>query len=396
MRALVTVVGLLVLVGVIGGIKACQIGALIKTGKAMQAAGPPPEAVSTATARSESWEEMLPAIGTVTAVRGVTISNEMPGVVTAIHFDSGDVAKEGEVLVELDTSVERAQLASAEARRELARLNADRSRVLVQSASIPRAQLDLDVSTLETSRADQGALAAQIGRKVVRAPFGGRLGLRNVNLGQYLAPGTPITILQTVGNVFVDFPLPEQQLAVVHVGMPVHVRAEAGATVAVSAPDGGAAAEALDGKIIAIDPASDASTHTVKLRAALDNREEALRPGMYADVSVVLPRRAEHVILPLTSIVHAAYGDSVFVVEPKKDEGGKPVTGADGKPAMVARQQFVRLGEARGDFTAVLDGVKAGEEVVSAGAFKLRNGAGVAVDNSVSLKPKLDPRPENR
>jgi len=383
-RPFLTFVILLVVVGLIGGVKACQIATLVKVGKAAQAAGPVPEAVSTVAAKSEAWEVTLPAIGTVTAVRGVIVSNETAGVVTKIQFDSGGVVRGGQVLVELDTSVERAQLASAEARRELARVNARRSEVLAEKQTISRSQLDEDVTSLHATRADRGAIAAQIGRRVVRAPFDGRLGLRNVNLGQYLAPGTAITVLESIGAVYVDFTLPEQLLGGLQVGMAVRARSE---------PAGEAA---IDGQLAAIEPASDPSTHTVKLRATIPNEDDRLRSGMYADVSVVLPQKSVHVVVPLTAIVHAPYGDSVFVVEPEKDAAGKPVTGVDGRPVLVARQRFVRRGDARGDFGAILEGVRAGEEVVAAGAFKLRNGARVAVKNDVPLQPKLEPHPENR
>jgi membrane fusion protein (multidrug efflux system) len=322
----------------------------------------------------------LVAIGTINAVKGVAIGNEVPGIVKSIHFESGALVQAGQVLVTLDSTVERSQLASIQARRDLAMINEGRTRALVESGSIAQAQLDGDVSSVKVSRADLGALKAQIDRKLVRAPFAGRLGIRQVNLGQYLQPGTTLVTLESLDSVFVDFTLPQQILPTVKLGMSVHVEIE-------GAKDLGA-----DGVIMAIDPSVDATTRTIKLRATVPNKGEKLRPGMFANVTVQLPERAPVVTVPASAVVHASYGDSVFVIEDKKDAP----TGPDGKPPKMARQQFVRVGESRGDFVAILDGITKGQEVVSAGAFKLRNGAGIVVNNEIGATPKLDPRPENR
>jgi membrane fusion protein (multidrug efflux system) len=287
------------------------------------------------------------------------------------------------VLLQLDSSVERAQLASTASRRELASINATRTRALVSSGAVAPSQLDNDDYALKTSTKDVTALQAQIDRKVVRAPFAGRLGIRAVNLGQYLNPGTQITVLEAIDSVFVDFTLPQQELARVKVGMPVRVSIE------------GADATA-EGVIRAIDPEVDATTRSIKLRASLPNKDEKLRPGMFANVSVVLPVQVPRVVIPATALLHAAYGDSVFVTEEKKDDGGQPVLGPDGKPVMIARQKFVKVGDARGDFVAILDGVTAGTPVVSAGAFKLHNGSPIVVDNDVKPSASLDPHPTNR
>jgi membrane fusion protein (multidrug efflux system) len=292
--------------------------------------------------------------------------------------------KQGQILVELDTSVERAQLASARARMDLAGLTVGRSRALVQTKTIAQSALDSDEAQLKTATTDLGALQAQIDRKVVRAPFAGRLGIRAVNLGQYLNAGTTITVLEAIDSVYVDFVLPQQRLADVKVGMPVRV------TIA------GAEGTAQDGTIAAVDPEVDQATRAIKLRASVPNKDERLRPGMFANVSVVLPKREDRIIIPATSLVHASYGDSVFVVEDKKDESGGVLHGPDGKPAKMARQQFVRVGESRGDYVAILDGVTTGQEVVSAGAFKLRNGSGIVVNNDVNLAPQVNAHPDNR
>ncbi len=374
MRYLITIVVLILLVGGLGITKGKQIGMLIAFGKAAEKAGPPPETVSTGQATSDSWEEVIASVGTVTSVKGVTVSNDAPGVVTQIHFDSGANVQAGQVLLVLDSSVERAQFASAQARRELAVINEGRTRNLVGTDSLPKSQLDNDQALLKTSGADLDALQAQISRKVVRAPFSGRLGIRNVNLGQYLNPGTAITVLEALDSVYVDFTLPQQRLADVSVGTKVRVTVE------------GAKTPIISGLVAAIDPSLDQVTRSIKLRAAVPNQLDELRPGMFGMVEVVLPKKKDVVSVPATALVHASYGDSVFIVEPV---GG----GAQGS---IARQQFVKVGEHRGDFVSVDGGVIAGQEIVIAGAFKLRNGSAVVVNNSVKVTPSLDPHPGNR
>lgn len=365
MRYLVPIIVLVAIVGGLGGVKFRQIQTLLHAKETQEKMGAPPETVGTAIATEESWEGTISAVGTVAAVRGVAVSNESPGVVTAIKFESGQVVRAGQVLVELDTSVERAQLASAEARRQLAALGAGRSRVLAEREATSKAQLDSDEAQLKTSSADFGALKAQIDRKTVRAPFAGRLGIRTVNLGQYLQPGTAVTVLESLGSVYVDFTVPQQYLPEVKVGTPVRVALAGGGP-------------ALDGAIGAVDPTVDPTTRAIKLRASIPNNNDRLRPGMFVNVEVVRGQKRKLVTAPATAIVHASYGDSVFVVE-------------NG----VARQQFVRLGAARGDFVAILDGVKPGQELVTAGAFKLRNGAPVVVNNSIKVSPSLQPNVEN-
>jgi len=371
------VVPLAILVAIVAGLgitKSRQISILMKAGEAMKKSGPPPESVGTAVAKEETWEGTIAAVGSVAAVRGVAVGSEVPGVVTAIKFESGDVVKAGQILVELDTSVERAQLASLEARRELAQVGADRSRRLAAGEFVAKAQLDTDDAQLKGAVADASALKAQIERKTLRAPFAGRLGLRTVNLGQYLNPGTPVTVLESLGSVYVDFSLPQEDLSMVKVGTAVRVTLGNGAE--------------LDGTIGAIDPTVDAVSRTIKLRASVPNKKEGLRPGMFVRVTVVRDQKSKVTTAPITSVVHASYGDSVFVVEDKKDESGAT--------SKIARQQFVRLGPARGDFVAIVDGVKAGQELVTAGAFKLRNGSPVIVNNEIKPTPSLQPKVENQ
>jgi membrane fusion protein (multidrug efflux system) len=381
------VVAILVLLAVLGGLAAVkykQISGLIASKEAMDRSGPPPEAVGSTVARSDTWQETLEAVGSVAAARGVTLSNDAPGIVSAIHFESGALVHQGQLLVELDSNVERSQLASVEARKELAQINARRTRALVATQTIAPAQQDNDDAVVKTSGSDLQVLRAQIARKVVTAPFSGKLGIRQINLGQYLNSGTAIATLESTDTVFVDFTLPQQELKTVSLGMPVRVVIE------------GEGVPPVDGAIRAIDPSIDAVTRSIKLRASLPNQEQKLLPGMFAKVSVILPESRTVVIVPVSALVHASYGDSVFVVEDRKDEAGNPVLGPDGKPAHVGRQQFVKVTETRGDFVAIANGVTVGEEIVSAGAFKLHNGAPIAVNNAVQPKPELAPHPENR
>ncbi|HVZ72962.1 MAG TPA: efflux RND transporter periplasmic adaptor subunit [Polyangia bacterium] len=404
MRIVVAVVISLVVIGVLAGTKAAQISSLIKFGKAAQAAGPPPQAVGTAVAKGAQWESTLESVGSVAAGRGVTISNEVPGVVRAIRFDSGAKVRPGQVLVELDASVERAQLSSLQARRDLATTSATRTRRLEAGGASTKAQLDADEAQLKTVSADARALEAEIEKKSIRAPFGGKLGIRSVNLGQYLNPGTPITVLESLDADYIDFTVPQQEVGRVPVGTPVRV-----------ALPGTEPPRTLVGKVTAVDPNADPLTRAVKVRASVDETPspsaagkaqgkmaaaapsgDELRPGMFVNVSVVLPEHANVVFVPATAIMRAPYGDSIYIVEDRKDESGHVVMGMGGKPAKVARQQFVRVGASRGDFVAIDEGVTAGEEVVAIGSFKLRNGAPVMVNNEIQLSPSQNPHPENR
>jgi membrane fusion protein, multidrug efflux system len=381
---LLTGIALVVVVVVLAGVKGAQIGSLIAFGKKAEAAGPPPEAVGVARAEEQAWEGTLSAVGSVAAAKGVSVSNEAPGTVTRILFESGALVKEGQTLLELDTSVERAQLASALSRKELATTTAGRSRALVEKAAISQAQADNDENVLKTSKNDAETIQAQIARKTVRAPFTGKLGIRQVNVGQYLTPGTSITMLESLDKLYVDFTLPQQRLGDVAVGMPVRVSLD------------GAKGPPMEGLIAAVDPTVDNVTRTIKLRATMPNDGDRLRSGMFVDVRVVRPDKKPFVTVPATAVVHAPYGDSVFVVEDRKEGAAGASTTQDGKPVKTARQQFVKLGESRGDFVAILDGVKAGQEVVATGAFKLRNNAPVFLGDTSGPKPSLDPQPQNR
>lgn len=371
MRYAFTLAALILTIGILGGLKGAQIATLIGFGKEMERLGPPPEAVNAARAEVQVWEQALSAVASVVSSQGLALSNDASGIVTRLGFESGARVRKGQLLLELDSSVERAQLASLSARLKLAALSLRRTRRLTAAGATPEAELDAEQSTFNSLSADAEALTALIAKKTVRAPFSGKLGIREVNLGQYLAPGTPITVLESDQEVFVDFTLPQQELPRLALGQQVRVRA---------APD---AAQLAEARVTAIDAAVNEVTRAIRVRASVVDSEARLQSGMFVNVEVLLPERVEVVAVPATAVVHAAHGHSVFVVE---------LTPA----VRVARQQFVQLGETRGDYVAVLQGLTPGEEVVTAGAFKLRNNAPISVENEVELDAEQAPRPEDR
>ncbi|MEJ7729265.1 MAG: efflux RND transporter periplasmic adaptor subunit, partial [Polyangiaceae bacterium] len=383
LRWALAVVGVLVLIAVLGGLKAAQIGSLISFGKQMQEAGPPPEPVGAYKAETQEWEGTLEGIGSVASSKGVTVSTEVPGTITRIDVASGDGVKVGQVLIELGRSIERAQLTSAQVRKDLAGTNVSRTAALATRGAASQQQLDTEANQLKAASAEMATLQAQIAKKTIRAPFAGKLGIRDINLGQYLNPGTPVAVLESVDSVYVDFTLPQQRLGEVQVGMPVRVKME------------DPKEKPLDGKLAAIEPSVEQSTRSVKLRAAVPQSDK-LRPGMFVDVEVVLPHKTGHVVIPQTALVRAAYGNSVFILEDMKPEDKGMRQTPDGKPVRVARQQLVQSGGMKGDFVAILKGLPAGAEVVSTGAFKLRNGAAVFVTDKAIADPRLAPTPENR
>jgi membrane fusion protein (multidrug efflux system) len=384
MRYLITIAALILTIGILVGVKGAQIKTLIGFGEQMQKMGPPPEAVNAAPVERQKWERTLEAVATVVSSKGVTISNEVAGVVSKLHFDSGGSVKAGQSLVELDASVERAQMESVRARLVLADQSLKRTKTLIGSGVSTQAELDAQDSAYKGLVADLRALAAQIEKKTVRAPFAGKLGIRGVNLGQYLAPGTALTTLESTDSVFVDFTLPQQNLGLVAIGRPVRVRTDPGGKVI------------AEGKISAVDASVDAVTRSLKIRASFPNAESVLRTGMFVNAEVVLPEHADVVAVPVTAIIRAPYGDSVFVVEPKQAAAGSAGPEGAQQGALVARQQFVRLGGTRGDFVAIEAGVDAGQKVVTAGAFKLRNQAPISIKNEVGAEAQLNPHPENR
>jgi len=336
---------------------------------------PPPEAVTTIIAQQDKWPSTLNAIGTMAAVQGVTVSADLPGIVEQIAFESGGSVREGDLLVQLDTRQEQAQLAAVEAARDLARLNFERMHGLVNEGAITRADYDRAAAEQKQTEAKVEEIRATIARKTIRAPFSGILGIRQVNLGQYLSGGDAVVPLQSLDPIYVNFGVPQQDAGQAVVGRNVRI------TV------GDLGSVAFTGRVTAINSVVDEATRNVQVQATLANPKGTLRPGMFVQTEVLLGASRPVVTLPAPSISYAPYGDSVFVVTELKDPKGQTYRGV--------RQQFVKLGPSRGDQIAVLSGLKPGEEIVSSGVFKLRNGAAVLINNKVQPANKPAPKPED-
>jgi membrane fusion protein (multidrug efflux system) len=361
---------------VVGGIVYTKLGQFSAMQDAAANMAPPPETVTATRVSEDQWEQVVRATGSVRAVQGVTVSAEISGRVTRIGFQSGSKVEAGDVLLQMDTSTEDAQLASAQATAALARTELTRIRKLSQRDLVSADQVDQAEAQVKETIAQVGVIRAAIEKKTVRAPFTGQLGLRQVNLGEILSEGTPIVSLQTLDPVHVDFSVPQRELARLRTGMQVRVASDV-------APD-----EVFPGRIVALNGEVDPITRNVRVRALVSNPASHLRTGMFASVEVVLPESRTVLAVPATAVLYAPFGDSVFVVEEKTapDNGGNE---------QVLRQQFVRLGQARGDFIEITEGLQPGETVVTSGVFKLRGGAPVIIDNSLAPDARLAPRPDN-
>ena len=368
-----TVFGLLVVIVALGGTKKLQFAAMGAAGAAFD---PPPETVTAQAATEETWENVLTANGSVAPVQGVMVGAEVPGKVVSINFESGADVAVGALLVQLDVSMESAQLRAAESVADLAKINLGRARELREKGT--NASSDLDAAEAQAKQAAAAAdnLRAVIAKKSIRAPFAGRLGIRLVQLGQILRDGESIVTLQTVDPIYTNFALPQQFLASLKVGENVRLTTDA------------SPGETFAGKITAIAPEIDAVTRNIRIQATFANPAAKLRSGMFGSVAVLLPPTGSSLVIPSTAILHAPYGDSVFVIT----EGKNAKTGA---PEKTIRQQFIRVGTARGDFATVVAGLKPGEWVVTTGIFKLRPGMSVIVDNALAPKAELAPKPAN-
>ncbi len=360
------------LVAGLGFVKFRQIHTAIAQGASFQ---PPPAAVTTIVARRETWPATLNVIGTAAASQGVTVSADLPGIVERIRFESGKAVHAGDVLVELDTRQERAQLAAIEAQRDLARINFGRTQELVKQGVVARNEYDNASAQQKATEAQVGEIRATIERKTVRAPFSGVLGIRQVNLGQYLAAGQAIVPLQALNPIYVNFGVPQQTSAQVRGGSTLQVTSDdlPGAT--------------FSGRVTAVDSVISEATRNIQMQATLPNPAGKLRPGMFVQVQVVLGASRQAISLPASAINYAPYGDSVFVVT--------DLTGPKGKIYRGVRQQVVKLEGSRGDQVAVVSGVNVGDEIVTSGVFKLRNGAAVEVNNKVQPPNNPKPKPED-
>ena len=372
-RMILMAVVMIAIIAGLGFVKFKQFQAMAAQFAAMQ---PPPDAVTTIIAAQEEWPATLNAIGTVAAVQGVTVSADLPGVVDRISFDSGRSVQKGDILVQLDTRQEQAQLAGAESQLQLARLNHERMKGLVQQDAVSRAEYDTAAAGQQQAEAKLSEIRATIERKTIRAPFSGALGIRQVNLGQYLTAGAPIVPLQSLDPIYVNFAVPQQNGSEMRVGRTIRVSS--------NEPGGGE----FTGRISALDSVIDQATRNVQVQATLPNSGARLRPGMFVQAQVILGAAQRVIALPASSINYAPYGDSVFVVGDMKNERGQPYRGV--------RQQVVKLGAARGDQIAVLSGITPGEEIVTSGVFKLRNGAPIQVNNSVQPANSATPQTEDR
>ncbi|MDJ0784418.1 MAG: efflux RND transporter periplasmic adaptor subunit [Desulfosarcinaceae bacterium] len=373
-RIALTLLGLIVVLGAIGAVKGLQIGRMVAHSEAF---APPPQAVTVAAVNTTTWESTLQAVGSLTAVQGVMVTAELAGQVERIAFEPGARVSAGDLLIQQDIAVETAQLRSAESDADLALKNLERARKLVEEQVIPRADFDERQSRYDRAVAQVDLIRATIANKTIRAPFEGRLGIRHVNLGEVLESGQPIVSLQSLDPIYVDFQLPQQQVGRLRPGLTVRVSVEA------------IEEQAFEGRVTAINPEVDSRSRNITVQATIANPDERLRPGMFATVDLILPEQQSVLIIPATAVAYAPYSDSVFVVE-----SGESGTEGDAA-AMVLRQQFVRLGEQRGDFVAVLQGLEAGEQVVSTGVFKLRNGQNVVVDNRLAPTFESAPQPDN-
>ncbi len=371
-RMILTLGVMLVLLTALGFVKFRQIQSAVAAASAFQM---PPEAVTSIVARQEEWPTTMTLIGTVEAVHGVTVSADLPGTVARIAFESGQPVHAGEVLVELDTRQERAQLASLEAQRDLAKVNYARMQQLVNEGVISRMEYDQATAQQRQTEANVAEVRATIERKTIRAPFSGILGIRKVNLGQYLAAGNPIVALQSLNPIYVDFGVPQQTAGQVRMGR----------TLRITSDD--LAGQAFSGRVTATDSVVDEATRNVQIQATLSNPQGKLRPGMFVQVDVGLGANRSVITLPASAISYAPYGDSVFVITDLKDKNGRTYRGV--------RQQFVKVDGSRGDQVALVSGVKAGDEVVTSGAFKLRNGAAVQVNNKVQPENNPAPKPQD-
>lgn len=372
-KVFLTLAGLLLLVGALAGAKIFQFKTMFAAGASF---APPPTTVTTAEVRLDTWQPVLSAVGSVAAAQGVMLSAEEAGTVRQIAFESGATVKSGERLLELDTSVEQAQLRSAAAAADLARANLARARDLQAKRMVSQADLDAAEAQAKQADAQQDNIRAVIGKKTLRAPFTGQTGIRQVNLGQFLNTGDPIVTLQAVDPIHVDFSMPQQRLAQLSIGMTVRVTTDA-------FPE-----QQFEGKLTAINPEVDTATRNVRLQATLDNPRGRLRPGMFVNVAAVLPAMEKVLIIPATAVLYAPYGNSVFIVEEKKDEKTDAIN-------KVLNQKFVHLGKTRGDFVVVTSGLEAGQTIVTTGVFKLRNGMAVVINNQLAPDFQIAPKPAN-
>jgi RND family efflux transporter MFP subunit len=372
-RPVIFVLALVVIVVLVGGLSVFQF--VLKPTIVKNAIGaafaPKPTAVAVEEAKVEQWPPQLEAIGTVRAFQGIVVAPQVAGVVSAIHFQSGDDVAAGAPLVDLDISVEEADLANGLAQLKNANVSLERAQRLIASGNTPQSTVDAALAARDSAAATVDHSRAVIAQKAIKAPFAGRLGLRNVDLGQYVAAGASLTTLQQLDPIDVDFSAPEGALAALAVGQET--------TLSVDAQPG----RTFTGKVVAIDARVSADSRNVTVRAEFANPDRKLLPGMFADVTVTTGAPADVLTVPRTAVVYGLYGDDAFVVAPAKDGGG-----------LVVERRLIRLGATRGERIAIVDGLKPGEEVVTVGQIKLQQNSPVAIDPGGALPPPAEtPKP---
>jgi membrane fusion protein, multidrug efflux system len=371
-RLIVTLLGLLLLIAALASVKILQFKAMGEAGASMM---PPPEVVASGKVERVSWEQLRHSVGTLEAVRGVTVTADLPGRVDGIVFNSGAEVKKGDLLIQQNTDAEQAQLRAAEASLALAKADLARTKELLAKKVVSQSQFDAADAQFKAAAAQVENSRVAIDKKTVRAPFDGRLGIRQVNLGQDLQQGAPIVTLQTTNPMLVNFSLPQRDLPVLAMGLKVRVTTDA------------VPGETFIGSVTALNPEVNSRSRNVLVQATLDNPNNKLLPGTFASIEIVLPESRSILVVPITAISYATYGDSIFVLEPKNENGTE---------SWVAKQQFVQLGEARGDMVELLKGAQEGADIAVSGLFKIQNGASVSVNNSVKPVFETTPNPVDR
>jgi membrane fusion protein (multidrug efflux system) len=370
-KIILGIVIVVVVLAVLAGIKTMQIRTLLAFASSYT---PPPETVASMAATEESWPDLIPAVGSVSAVQGVIVSPEIAGKVVEIDFESGATVQKGDLLVKLDSESEQAQLRAAQAQVELSKLNIERQRRLRADKTISQSELDQAEAEVKQNEANADAIQATIDKKNIVAPFTGKLGIRLVNLGEQLDVGKSIVSLQSVGPVFVDFTLPQQALAHLRTGLAVKVTSDV------------YPGTNFTGELVAINPDLDVATRSVRLRTKIENADERLRPGMFVHAEVEMAEKQAVLAIPATAVLSSPDGDSVYVINYQSTNG---VTHA------VVQQKLIRTGTSHGDFISVEAGLKAGDRVVTAGVFKLRSGMVVQENNDATPKAMESPNPPN-
>jgi membrane fusion protein (multidrug efflux system) len=372
-RMILTGMGIVVVVfAVIAAVKVLQIGKLIGFAKTFV---PPPETISSAVAQQENWQDTLTAVGSIDPQNGVTLAPEVAGTVTQIAVADGTVVAKGDLLLQMDTSTEEAQLRAAEAQTELSRLNFERAKSLRADNTVSQSELDQAQATFKQDAANADVIRATIEKKTIRAPFAGRLGIWQVNVGASVDARRALVSLQSLTPLYADFSLPQQDLSQLQTGLVVQVTCDA-------YPE-----KKFAGTLTAINPDLDATTRSVPLRATFENADQLLRPGMFVRAEVILPQAQPVLVVPATAILSVAgTAEAVYVINPQV---------ANGVTNLVAQQKIIRTGRTRGDFVSVEAGLKAGDRVVTAGLFKLHNGASVQENNTDTPQPSNSPNPPN-